>query len=177
VDEVDWQTAYAPGGALEAAVRAKDEGLVREIGVTGHGVTVARQHRRSLEEYDFASVLLPYNYPMTRNAEYMADFEELLGVCAERGVAVQTIKSITRAPWADDADRHAATWYEPLTDAEAIDTAVAWVLGRPDIFLNTVGDIHVLPKVLDAAHRFTDRPDEDAMTRLEEAWGMAPLFV
>ena len=78
VDEDEWQTAYAPGGALEAAVRAKEEGLVRDLGVTGHGVTVARQHLRSLEEYDFASVLLPYNYPMTRNAEYMADFEELL---------------------------------------------------------------------------------------------------
>ena len=177
VDEVDWQTAYAPGGALEAAVRAKDEGLVRDLGVTGHGVTVARQHRRSLEQYDFASVLLPYNYPMTRNAEYLSDFEELLAVCEERGVAVQTIKSITRAPWADDADRHAATWYEPLTDQDAIDTAVAWVLGRPAIFLNTVGDIHVLPKVLDAAHRFTDRPDENAMARLEAAWGLEPLFV
>ena len=177
VDEVEWQTAYAPGGALEAAVRAKDEGLVRAIGVTGHGVTVARQHRRSLEEYDFASVLLPYNYPMTRNPEYMADFEELLGVCEERGVAVQTIKSITRAPWANDAERHAATRYEPLTDADAIDTAVTWVLGRPGIFLNTVGDIHVLPTVLAAAHKFTDRPDDDAMARLEEAWGMEPLFV
>jgi aryl-alcohol dehydrogenase-like predicted oxidoreductase len=177
VDEVDWQTVYAPGGALEAAVRAKEEGLVRDIGVTGHGVTVARQHLRSLAEYDFASVLLPYNYPMTGNAQYMADFEELLGVCAERGVAVQTIKSITRAPWATDAERHAATWYEPLSDPEAIDVAVAWVLGRLGIFLNTVGDIHLLPKVLDAAHRFTSRPSDDEMARLDEAWGMEPLFV
>ncbi len=97
---------------------------------------------------------------MTGNAEYLADFEELLGVCAERGVAVQTIKSITRAPWASDEGHHAATWYEPLTDQGAIDTAVAWVLGRPDIFLNTVGDIHLLPKVLDAAapvHRPAER--------------------
>ena len=177
VDEDEWRTAYAPGGALEAAVRAKEEGLVRDIGVTGHGVTVARQHLRSLAEYDFASVLLPYNYPMTRNAEYMADFEELLGVCAERDVAVQTIKSITRAPWASDEGHHAATWYEPLTDQDAIDTAVAWVLGRPGIFLNTVGDIHLLPKVLDAASRFTARPSEDEMARLDEAWGMEPLFV
>ena len=177
VDEDEWRTAYAKGGALEGAVRAREEGLVRHLGVTGHGVTVARQHRRSLEEYDFASVLLPYNYPMTRNAEYLADFEELLEVCADRGVAVQTIKSITRAPWADDADRHAATWYEPLRDPDAIDTAVAWVLGRPGVFLNTVGDIHLLPAVLDAAHRFTERPSEDEMARLDEAWGMAPLFV
>ena len=102
VDEAEWQTAYAPGGALEGAVRAKDEGLVRDIGVTGHGVTVARQHLRSLQEYDFASVLLPYNFPMSHNAAYMADFEELAAVCAERNVAVQTIKSITKAAWDHD---------------------------------------------------------------------------
>ena len=177
VDEAEWQTAYAPGGALEAAVRAKDEGLVRHLGVTGHGVTVARQHLRSLQEYDFASVLLPYNFPMTRNPGYLADFEELMEVCAERGVAVQTIKSITRAPWADDAEHFAATWYEPLRDPEAIDTAVAWVLGRPGIFVNTVGDINLLPLVLDAAERFTGRPGDAEMARLEAAWEMAPLFV
>ncbi len=178
VDEAEWQTAYAKGGALEAAVRAKDEGLVRAIGVTGHGVTVARQHLRSLEQYDFASVLLPYNYPMTRNAAYLSDFEELAAVCAERGVAIQTIKSITKAPWPDQDQQHfAATWYEPLTDQDAIDTAVGWVLGRDGIFLNTVGDIHLLPKVLDAAERFDSRPDAAAMAELEQAWDMAPLFV
>ena len=177
VDEAEWQTAYAPGGALEAVVRAKDEGLVRDIGVTGHGVTVARQHLRSLQEYDFASVLLPYNFPMSRNPAYMADFEELMTVCAERNVAVQTIKSITRAPWDRDEERFAATWYEPLRDQDAIDVAVGWVLGRPGIFLNTVGDIHLLPKVLDAGSRFTTGPTEEEMARLADAWGMAPLFV
>jgi aryl-alcohol dehydrogenase-like predicted oxidoreductase len=177
VDEAEWQTAYARGGALEAAVRAKDEGLVRDLGVTGHGVTVARQHIRSLQEYDFASVLLPYNFPMSRNGQYLADFEELAAICAERGIAVQTIKSITRAPWDNDQERFAATWYEPLRDQDAIDTAVGWVLGRPGIFLNTVGDIHLLPKVLDAASRFTSGPTDEEMARLEDAWGMAPLFV
>ena len=177
VDEAEWQTVYAPGGALEAAVRAKEEGLVGDIGVTGHGVTVARQHLRSLEEYDFASVLLPYNFPMSHNAAYMADFEELAAVCAERDVAVQTIKSITKAAWDNDGERFASTWYEPLTDQDAIDTAVGWVLGRPGIFLNTVGDIHLLPKVLDAAERFTSRPSEEEMAELEAAWRMAPLFV
>lgn len=178
VDEVEWQTAYAKGGALEGAVRALDEGLVRAIGVTGHGVTVARQHLRSLEQYPFASVLLPYNYPMSHNAQYMADFEELAAVCAERGVAVQTIKAITKAAWPDgDSERHAATWYEPLRDPDAIDTAVAWVLGRPGIFLNTVGDIGLLPLVLDAADRADDRPTDDQMSQLEESFGMSPLFV
>ena len=177
VDEAEWQTVYAPGGALEAAVRAKDEGLVRDIGVTGHGVTVARQHIRSLQEYDFASVLLPYNFPMSHNAAYLDDFEELAALCAERGVAVQTIKSITKAPWNAERNRFASTWYEPLKDQDAIDTAVGWVLGRPGIFINTVGDIHILPKVLDAASRFTTRPSEEEMAELEAAWKMAPLFV
>ena len=181
VDEAEWQQAYAPGGVLEAAVRARDEGLVRHIGVTGHGVTVARQHLRSLEQYPFDSVLLPYNFPMTRNEAYLDDFEELAAVCAERGVALQTIKSITKAPWSEGADQHAATWYEPLKDPAAIDTAVAWVLGRPEVFLNTVGDIHVLPLVLDAAERFFEgeaqRPDRAVMADLERRWDMAPLFV
>jgi aryl-alcohol dehydrogenase-like predicted oxidoreductase len=177
VDEAEWQGAYARGGALEGAVRAKDEGLVRDLGITGHGVTVARQHLRSLQRYDFASVLLPYNFPMSHNAAYMADFEELMTVCVERNVAVQTIKSISKAAWDFDEERFASTWYEPLTDQDAIDTAVGWVLGRPGIFLNTVGDIHVLPKVLDAADRFTTKPTDEEMAQLEAAWKMAPLFV
>ena len=181
VDEVEWQQAYAPGGVLEAAVRARDEGLVRYVGVTGHGVTVARQHLRSLERYDFASVLLPYNFAMSRNRAYLDEFEALASVCSERGVAMQTIKAITKAPWPEGAEQHAATWYEPLTDQAAIDVAVAWVLGRPDVFLNTVGDIHVLPNVLDAAEHFESgsrvRPDEETMTDLANTWEMAPLFV
>ena len=176
VDEDQWQTAFSPGGVLEAVVQARDEGLVRFIGVTGHGVTVAAQHLRSLEEYAFDSVLLPYNFPMSRNASYIADFEALIAVCAERGVAVQTIKAITRGPWGQH-EPAANTWYEPLTDQAAIDTAVSWVLGRDGVFLNSVGDIHILPKVIDAAERFTERPNEEQMGELEVAFGLEPLFV
>jgi aryl-alcohol dehydrogenase-like predicted oxidoreductase len=176
VDEDAWQTAFSAAGALEAVVQAKDEGLVRFIGVTGHGVTVAAQHLRSLGEYPFDSVLLPYNFPMSRNASYIADFEALVEVCAERGVAVQTIKAITRGPWGDQ-NQTANTWYEPLTDQGAIDTAVSWVLGRDGVFLNSVGDIHILPKVIDAAERFTQRPTDGQMRELEAAFGLEPLFV
>ena len=176
VAEDEWQTVFSPSGALEAVVQAKEEGLVRFIGVTGHGVTVAAQHLRSLEEYPFDSVLLPYNFPMSRNAGYISDFEALLAVCAERGVAVQTIKAITRGPWGDQ-NQTANTWYEPLTDQGAIDTAVSWVLGRDGVFLNTVGDIHILPMVIDAAERFTQRPTEEQMSELEAAFGLEPLFV
>ena len=104
------------------------------------------------------------------------DFEALTDRCREQGVAVQTIKAITRAPWGD-REQTAATWYEPLRDQGAIDTAVAWVLGRDGVFLNTVGDIHVLPMVLDAAERAGGRPDDQAMERLEAAFGLEPLFV
>ena len=176
VDESDWQTAFAPGGVLEAVVRAKDEGLVRFIGVTGHGVTVAAQHLRSLGEYPFDSVLLPYNYPMSRNTAYIEDFEALVEVCEQRGVAIQTIKAITRAPWGE-RQQTANTWYEPLTDQSPIDLAVSWVLGRAGFFLNTVGDIHILPKVLEAAERFSERPSDEAMDELNKAFGLEPLFV
>ena len=176
VDPDEWETAFEGGGAIEAVIEAQAEGLVRYIGVTGHGVTVARQHLRSLEQYPFDSVLLPYNYPMSLNAAYSAEFEELAAVCAERGVAVQTIKAITRGPWGDHQPT-ANTWYEPLTDQDPIDTAVAWVLGRDGVFLNSVGDIHLLPKVIDAAERFTQRPSGDQMRDLGAAFGLEPLFV
>jgi aryl-alcohol dehydrogenase-like predicted oxidoreductase len=176
VDEDEWQTAFSSGGVLEAVVQAREEGLARFIGVTGHGVTVAAQHLRSLEEYPFDSVLLPYNFPMSRNVSYIADFEALVAGCAERGVAVQTIKAITRGPWGDHKPT-ANTWYEPLTDQDAIDIAVSWVLGRDGVFLNTVGDIHILPKVIEAAKRFTRRPSDEQMGELEAAFGLEPLFV
>src|SRR5689334_478879 len=92
VDPDEWETAMGPGGALEAAVEARDQGLVRFIGVTGHGITIAAMHKRSLERFDFDSVLLPYNYVLIQNQQYAADFEALMQLCQQRDVAVQTIK-------------------------------------------------------------------------------------
>ncbi len=172
----EWDVAMGPDGALRAAIEAREEGLVRFIGVTGHGLGIARMHLRSLERFDFDSVLLPYNYVLMQNPQYAADFEELVALCQQRNVAVQTIKSITRAPWGD-RPHTAATWYEPFQDQPDIDRAVHWVLGRPGIFLNTVGDIHVLPKVLDAASRFEKRPSEAEMAAAVREKQMAPLFV
>ncbi len=172
----EWEVAMGPGGALEAAIEARDQGLVRFIGVTGHGVGIAATHKRSLERFAFDSVLLPYSYIMMQNPQYAADFEDLVAVCQSRNVAVQTIKSITRAPWGDDPHT-AATWYEPLAKQSDIDKAVHWVLGRPGIFLNTVGDIYVLPKVFDAASRFESMPSDAEMQALVLAADMAPLFV
>ncbi len=175
VDLSEWETALSSGGALEACVQARDEGLVRFIGVTGHGVEVAARHKASLERFDFDSVLLPYSYIMMQNPQYAADFEALIALCHERNVAVQTIKAVTRAPWGDQAQTR-ATWYEPLEEQTDIDTTVHWVLGRDGFFLNTVGDIHLLPKVLDAASRFDTRPTDAQMQAVVEKQQMSPLF-
>ncbi len=175
VDVIEWETALRDGGALEACVEARDEGLVRFIGVTGHGISVAAMHRRSLERHPFDSVLLPYNLRQMQDERYAAEFEELAGICAERGVAMQTIKSIALGPW-DGRERTAGTWYEPLTDAAEIETAVHWVLARPEAFLNTVGDVNLLPLVLAAAERFAgEAPAADVVQALLER--LDPLFV
>jgi aryl-alcohol dehydrogenase-like predicted oxidoreductase len=175
VDVIEWETALREGGAIEAAVEARDEGLVRYIGVTGHGLTVARMHLRSLERFPFDSVLLPYSYVQMRDARYGSDFEELAALCADRGVAMQTIKAITLAPW-DGRKQTSATWYEPLREQDDIDLAVHWVLGRPGVFLNTVGDVTLLPKVLDAASRYESRPSDETMDELAARRKLVPLF-
>src|SRR5579883_2465506 len=175
-DPIEWDIALSPGGALEAAIEAKQQGLVRAIGVTGHGLQIAAAHRRSLERFDFDSVLLPYNYITMRNSYYSGQFNALLATCRERNVAVQTIKSIAYKPWLGRPHTY-NTWYEPLTEQQDIDLAIHWVLGQPGIFLNTVGDIHLLPKVLDAASRFESRPTDEEMDALMTRSGMQPLFV
>ena len=175
VDRGEWETALGAGGALEACIEAREEGLVRFIGVTGHGLEVAARHKASLERFDFDSVLLPYSYILMQNQQYAADFEALAALCRERNVAVQTIKAITRAPWGE-REQLRATWYEPLEAQGDIDTAVHWVLGREGFFLNTVGDIHVLPKVLEAASRVSPRPSDEQMRAVLDGQRMAPLF-
>lgn len=176
VDEHEWQVAMGPDGALKACIEAQKAGIVKYIGVTGHGLPVAQRHYQSLEQYDFDSVLLPYSYILMQNAQYAQDFERLLNRCRERNVAVQTIKAIVRRPWAEGVERYSATWYEPLTEQDQIDTAVHWVLSRKGVFLNTVGDVNILPRVFDAAERYVHAPSELAMEQLLKLQQMAPLF-
>jgi aryl-alcohol dehydrogenase-like predicted oxidoreductase len=171
----DWEQALGAGGALEALVEAREQGLARAIGVTGHGWTIAAMHKRSLARFDFDAVLLPYNAFMARDPRYGPAFQDVLAVCRERSVAVQTIKSLARGPWAT-TDRTHATWYQPLEAQADIDRAVHWVLGTPGIFLNTAGDLALLPRVLDAASRFTRPPSEDEMTAMLEAQRVTSLF-
>ncbi len=176
VDVIEWDIALSAGGALEAAIEARDEGLVRFIGVTGHGLSVPEMHRRSLERFAFDSVLLPYNFVQMQDQRYAETFEALAAVCAERNVALQTIKSLQVRGW-DGRPATAATWYEPLREQEDIDLAVHWVLGRPDVFLCTTGEVEILPRLLDAAARFERRPSDEEMAELVARRDVAALFV
>ena len=175
IDPVEWATALGPGGALEATIEAREQGLVKFIGVTGHGLTAAAMHTQALERFDFDSVLLPFSYLMSQNEQYLSDFLNLLSICQTRNVAVQTIKSVVHTPW-EDRVQNRATWYRPLEDQADIDLAVHWVLGHPGLFLNSVGDIHILPKVLDAANRFAVQPTEDEMKSQLVRLEMKSLF-
>jgi aryl-alcohol dehydrogenase-like predicted oxidoreductase len=176
VEPEDWETAFAPGGSVEALAQARDEGLTRFIGITGHGLRIAGMHLRSLERFDFDSVLIPYNFAVMSDPSYRTDVESLLTLCAERRVAVQTIKSVARRRWTDDSRPH-FSWYEPIEDPDALKRAVHHVLGRSQLFLNTSSDARLLRPILEAASapRITVPSDED-MAADTERHGIQPLF-
>jgi aryl-alcohol dehydrogenase-like predicted oxidoreductase len=176
VEPDEWETAHARNGAVEALAQARDEGLTRHIGVTGHGVRIARMHLRSLERFPFDSVLFPYSYVALTDDAYRADVEELLGVCAANEVAVQTIKGVSRRRWRDDHDERRFAWYEPLMDDAAIGRAVRWVLGNPQVFLVTSSDARVMARILVAAEGDLTRPSHAEMQADVDAFGMEPLF-
>ena len=171
-----WERAMGPGGTLKAFIRARNQGLVRYFGVTGHGLRAAAMHLRSLERFDFDSVMLPYSHVLMQNARYAADVEKLFALCIERNVAIQTIKATARCPWAGRTKTKNTWFYEPLLAQEAIDKTVHWVLGNPNVFLITAGDMHILPKVLEAAERFEQRPSDEEMVRAIEEHDIQAIF-
>src|SRR2546423_355685 len=124
-DPIEWDNALSPGGALDAAQRAREEGLIKWIGVTGHGAQIAATHRRSLDRFDFDSVLLPYNYVTMESSYYRENFDSLAKTCAERNAAVQTIKSIAMRPWMQ-REHTRTTRHQPLEDQADIDASHWW---------------------------------------------------
>ncbi len=176
VEPDEWDVAHGPGGAVEALAAARDEGLVRFIGITGHGTRIADMHLRSLERFDFDSVLLPYNFLMMRNDGYRAAFESLRAVCADRNVAVQTIKAVARRRWeTDSTDPHFA-WYQPLPAGAALTRAVAYVLADPQLFLNTSSDATLLGAIIEAAEQAAGAPRDEEMQADVAAHDMVALF-
>lgn len=176
VEPDEWEVAHGPGGVVEAMARARDEGLVRHIGVTGHGTRIAAMHLRSLGRFPFASVLLPYSFVALQDGAYRADVEALLALCAEEQVAVQTIKAIGRRRWPEGYDGPRYSWYEPITDPDAIGRAVRWVLGHEQLFLNTSSDGRLLEAALAAAAEPASTPTDAELRADAVTLGVEPLF-
>lgn len=167
---------FAPGGAIEAFVRAKDERIVSWIGITGHTEQAPVVHAEALRRHDFDSVLTPVNYHLyTADAEFRAHFDLLYQLVQDRDVALRTIKAIARRPWV--GDHQLATWYEPFTEPEDIRAAISWVLGTfPSIAgLATAGETTLLGKAIAAE---ADRMDvAEAAALLGQVGDYETIFV
>lgn len=173
----EWDVAMGPGGALEALIDAQQEGLVRFLGVTGHGTYCPAMHVQSLQAYDFDSVLVPYNYSMMNNPQYAADFESLYTLCTSRNVAMQTIKGIALRRWREDDPDKRFSWYKPIREAEPMQRAIDFVMCRDNLFFNTTSDASLLPQVLRAVGAAGPRPDAQVLADDAQQLGLEPLFV
>jgi aryl-alcohol dehydrogenase-like predicted oxidoreductase len=173
MEELDQVTA--PGGALEAALEARTEGLTHFIGITGHGVDAPAVFLEALRRFDFDSVLFPLNFVQYANPTYRKNAEELLRQCRARDVGTMVIKSICRRPWGDRPHAY-NTWYEPFADAEHVQQAVNFALSQDVTGLCTVGDVTVLPLVLEACASFKPMGVEQQEALIATAGQYEPLF-
>jgi len=173
----DWDIAMGKGGALEALTQAREEGLVRFIGVTGHGTYAPSMHKASLEAFPFDSILVPYNFSMMSDVQYAADFEALYELCMARQVAMQTIKSIALRRWREGDTEKQFSWYKPIREPEALQRAVDFVLARPGLFINTSSDAGLLDAMFSAGRGSHQVPDTLALQSDAAELGVEPLFV
>jgi predicted aldo/keto reductase-like oxidoreductase len=175
LEELDKCTAQ--GGALEAAVEAKEEGIVKAIGITGHGHQAPATHLEALKRFPFETVLLPLNYYMYSLPEYREAFDALMEEAEKQQAAVRAIKAIAKGPWAEGQQRSYATWYEPFDQQHVIDACVHFILSFPGLKgFATAGDIHLFPKIVDAAERFGSMTDEEAERVLSSISGYTSIF-
>ena len=175
IEDEEMEQALGKQGALEAAIAARAEGIVRFIGITSHTLHAPVIHLNALKRFDFDSVLLPWNYMLMQNAQYRADFEALEKVCREKNVVMQMIKTAQRRPYLEGERSH-DTWYKPFETPETVRLAIQWALGQPGKFINTPGDIHILPMVLEAASTFEGKPSDAEMEAMLKEQAAEPLW-
>ena len=176
IEDNEFEIATGPGGALEAAVEARQQGLVRFIGITSHSLRAPIIHQKSLARFDFDSILMPWNYQLAQNQEYAANFKAVLKTARAKNTAVQVIKTSQRRLWGDNP-HWSTTWYEPYKDQESIDLVIHWALSNPAVFINSAGDINVMAMVLDAASRYKGPPTDKQMKELMRTQATEPLWV
>ncbi|RCW62742.1 aldo/keto reductase [Saliterribacillus persicus] len=189
VDSVDLLQLHAVGtieeldkctrknGSLEAAIEAKEEGLIGGIGITGHGHQAPVTHLEALKRYPFDTVLLPLNYYMYSLPEYKEAFDALMEEATRQETAVRVIKAIAKAPWEEGADRPYNTWYEPFDRQEIIDACVHFVLSFPGLAgFASAGDVDLFPKIVDSVERYGSMTDEEAEKILSSVSGYTTIF-
>src|SRR5829696_1559047 len=164
-DIEDLDRATGPGGSLEAAIEARDEGLVGAIGITGHGNEAPATHLEALRRYPFETVLTPWNYILSTDEGYRADYEALVEEVRRQDAGLMIIKTISRRNWPEGdptGDQRYTTWYEPFDRQEYIDAAVSWVLSHDEVTgLAMVGDVTLVPMMLEAENRRVSREEAE----------------
>ena len=163
------------GGALEAFEKARREGLIHYIGITGHGVNAPEIYLEALRRFDFDSVLFPLNFVQMANPEYQRHAKELISVCHSKDVGTMIIKSITKAPWGD-RQHTANTWYEPFEAMDEIQKAVNFALSYQVTGICTAGDVRILPLVIQACENFRELTQEQMDEMIESGKQYKPLF-
>jgi aryl-alcohol dehydrogenase-like predicted oxidoreductase len=173
MEELDQVTMR--GGALDAAIQAREHGLTRFIGITGHGVNAPAIYLEALKRFDFDSIIFPLNYVQMSIPAYRKNTEALIAECQKKDVGTMVIKTITRGPWADKT-HSATTWYEPFDGVDEIQNAVNFALSYPVSGLCTAGDTRILPLVIKACQNFTALTDPERESLIEKGKALEPLF-
>ena len=162
-DREELDLATRPAGALSAAIRAQEEGLVGAIGITGHGHQAPATHLEALRRHPFATVLTPLNPVLGRDEAYRADYEALVVEVQRQDVGLMTIKAVSRRNWPEGAEHPQATWYEPYADQARITAAVSWVLSHAEVTgIATAGDVGLLAMLLHAEQNRVSLADAEA---------------
>lgn len=173
---LEWEQAMGPEGALEAIKEAQSDGIVKYIGVTGHGWTSAAMHQKSIEHFPFDSILLPWNWFSSNYRNYPRDFNNTVNICRKNNIAIQTIKAIARGPYAAGMKKNHSPWYQPIEDKFCIEKSVHWLLSHKDFFLNSVGDVSLLPIVLESAKNMAAKPSDKEMADISKKIGLESIF-
>lgn len=171
----DLERCFAPGGAMEAILEARNRGLTRYVGITSHGLKAPAVQLASLERFDFDSLLFPLNFVLWANEDYRRDVQALLRLAAERDVGTMVIKVFARQPWGE-APRRYHTWYRPFETDEEIERALRFALSQPISGVISAGDARLLPAILDAAERFRPMGDAEQAELLATAGDYELIF-